>query len=197
MKNIGKPCAGKPHARFDEGGLGKTCPLLYPLVFHVDATPLVFHNKWFFHLRSTPLWLGLRRRASTATKMSQNFLTRPIAWGTDANFGCGGPRLNQTLKFFQSVPAKSIRSAVGMKVSSSLTGAPRRQVVNLRNSRISSSKALRNSQRSSGSFRGSTPGKFFVHHSSEKLSPERSMFGRNYVHMILQENMNSLSFLMR
>jgi len=21
MKNIGKPCAGKPHARFDEGGL--------------------------------------------------------------------------------------------------------------------------------------------------------------------------------
>ena len=23
MKNIGKPCAGKPHARFDEGGLAK------------------------------------------------------------------------------------------------------------------------------------------------------------------------------
>jgi len=23
MKNIGKPCAGKPHARFDEGGLEK------------------------------------------------------------------------------------------------------------------------------------------------------------------------------
>jgi hypothetical protein len=22
MKNIGKPCAGKPHARFDEGVLG-------------------------------------------------------------------------------------------------------------------------------------------------------------------------------
>ena len=21
MRNIGKPCAGKPHARFDEGGL--------------------------------------------------------------------------------------------------------------------------------------------------------------------------------
>jgi len=21
MKNIGKPCAGKPHARFDEGGM--------------------------------------------------------------------------------------------------------------------------------------------------------------------------------
>jgi hypothetical protein len=21
MKNIGKPCAGEPHARFDEGGL--------------------------------------------------------------------------------------------------------------------------------------------------------------------------------
>ncbi|HUV49487.1 MAG TPA: hypothetical protein VMW78_00480 [Anaerolineae bacterium] len=23
VKNIGKPCAGKPHARFDEGGLSK------------------------------------------------------------------------------------------------------------------------------------------------------------------------------
>jgi len=23
VKNIGKPCAGKPHARFDEGGLAK------------------------------------------------------------------------------------------------------------------------------------------------------------------------------
>ena len=31
MKNIGKPCAGKPHARFDEGGLVNTAsPLLYP-----------------------------------------------------------------------------------------------------------------------------------------------------------------------
>ena len=31
VKNIGKPCAGKPHARFDEGGQGETCSLLYPL----------------------------------------------------------------------------------------------------------------------------------------------------------------------
>jgi hypothetical protein len=30
VKNIGKPCAGKPHARFDEGGQGRTCSLLYP-----------------------------------------------------------------------------------------------------------------------------------------------------------------------
>ena len=28
-KNIGKPCAGEPHARFDEGGQVKTYPLLY------------------------------------------------------------------------------------------------------------------------------------------------------------------------
>jgi hypothetical protein len=33
VKNIGKPCAGKPHARFDEGGQVKTCSLLYLLVF--------------------------------------------------------------------------------------------------------------------------------------------------------------------
>ncbi len=31
MKNIGKPCAGKSHARFDEGGQPQGCSLLYPL----------------------------------------------------------------------------------------------------------------------------------------------------------------------
>ncbi len=35
MKNIGKPCAGKPHARFDEGGQAQACPLLYQL-FAID-----------------------------------------------------------------------------------------------------------------------------------------------------------------
>ena len=32
VKNIGKPCAGEPHARFDEGGQVGTCSLLYPLI---------------------------------------------------------------------------------------------------------------------------------------------------------------------
>ncbi len=32
VKNIGKPCAGKPQARFDEGGQGDTWSLLY-LIF--------------------------------------------------------------------------------------------------------------------------------------------------------------------
>ena len=32
MKNIGKPCAGEPHARFDEGGQAKACSLLYPII---------------------------------------------------------------------------------------------------------------------------------------------------------------------
>jgi len=36
MKNIGKPCAGKPHARFDEGGQASACSLLY-LIVHGDA----------------------------------------------------------------------------------------------------------------------------------------------------------------
>ena len=31
VKNIGKPCAGKSHARFDEGGQAKACPLLYSI----------------------------------------------------------------------------------------------------------------------------------------------------------------------
>ena len=30
VKNIGKPDAGKLHVRFDEGGLGEACSLLYP-----------------------------------------------------------------------------------------------------------------------------------------------------------------------
>ncbi len=30
MKYIGKPCAGEPHARFDEGGQARGCPLLSP-----------------------------------------------------------------------------------------------------------------------------------------------------------------------
>ena len=30
VKNIGKPCALIAHARFDEGGLARACPLLYP-----------------------------------------------------------------------------------------------------------------------------------------------------------------------
>jgi len=30
VKNIGKTDAGKLHVRFDEGGQGKTCSLLYP-----------------------------------------------------------------------------------------------------------------------------------------------------------------------
>jgi hypothetical protein len=32
VKNIGKPCAGKSQARFDEGGQGETSPLLYGLL---------------------------------------------------------------------------------------------------------------------------------------------------------------------
>ena len=38
MKNIGKPCPGKPHARFDEGGQAKACSLLYPIRAIADRT---------------------------------------------------------------------------------------------------------------------------------------------------------------
>jgi len=37
VKNIGKPCAGKPHARFDEGGQARACSLLYPFVFVLNG----------------------------------------------------------------------------------------------------------------------------------------------------------------
>ena len=38
VKNIGKPCAGKPHARFDEGGQARACSLLYPLGYRPDRS---------------------------------------------------------------------------------------------------------------------------------------------------------------
>jgi hypothetical protein len=41
VKNIGKPCAGKPHARFDEGGQGETCSLLYP-----ELSLKLTYKKW-------------------------------------------------------------------------------------------------------------------------------------------------------
>ena len=38
MKNIGKPCAGEPHARFDEGGQGRTVGSRYPRLTKVTGT---------------------------------------------------------------------------------------------------------------------------------------------------------------
>ena len=42
MKNIGKPCAGKPHARFDEGGQVTACFLLYPIIRYYSESFRVF-----------------------------------------------------------------------------------------------------------------------------------------------------------
>jgi hypothetical protein len=38
VKNIGKPCAGKLHARFDEGGQVRACLLLYPAISGLTAS---------------------------------------------------------------------------------------------------------------------------------------------------------------
>ena len=34
VKNIGKPCAGKPHARFDEGGLARLTTIVLNRCLH-------------------------------------------------------------------------------------------------------------------------------------------------------------------
>jgi len=33
VKNIGKPYAGEPHVRFDEGGQARACSLLYLFIY--------------------------------------------------------------------------------------------------------------------------------------------------------------------
>jgi four helix bundle protein len=51
VKNIGKPCAGKPHARFDEGGLvNTTSSLLYPNVR--SGTSIGAHYREAYRSRS-------------------------------------------------------------------------------------------------------------------------------------------------
>ena len=42
MKNIGMPCAGEPHARFDEGGQACACPLLYLGIPTISIADSVF-----------------------------------------------------------------------------------------------------------------------------------------------------------
>jgi len=42
VKNIGKPCTGEPHARFDEGGQARACSLLYPFSVFLDPVFLRF-----------------------------------------------------------------------------------------------------------------------------------------------------------
>ncbi|OGT12816.1 MAG: hypothetical protein A3F73_12980 [Gallionellales bacterium RIFCSPLOWO2_12_FULL_59_22] len=41
VKNIGKPYAGEPHVRFDEGGQARACSLLYPLTLPAPPKALV------------------------------------------------------------------------------------------------------------------------------------------------------------
>ena len=96
MKNIGKPCAGKPHARFDEGGLAKDsmgwlfrhrqtkgaetdmpiptetggCPLLYPFFRFICVVNLPFFdcNSFFKFLDGHELIRpdGMSRKGSLA-----------------------------------------------------------------------------------------------------------------------------------
>jgi len=68
VKNIGKPCAGKPHARFDEGGQGETCSLLYP-----DGYPSV---EGFNCFRSRSVVLPNRH---SDNEIIQNFLQNVFA----------------------------------------------------------------------------------------------------------------------
>ena len=43
VKNIGKPCAGEPQARFDEGGQGKTVLYSSPNIHIKKATKIALY----------------------------------------------------------------------------------------------------------------------------------------------------------
>ena len=109
VKNIGKPCAGKLHARFDEGGQARVCPLLY-LRF-----PLLTPQDEYRRQGKTD---EERREAyrSLFRAHVDEALVDEIRSATNGNFALGGKR-------FQS----QIARALGRRVSRGVAGRPRKE----------------------------------------------------------------------
>ena len=70
VKNIGKPCAGKPLARFDEGGQAKACSLLYPIRY--GPAPALRYRL------SLEFSISANRRMSTRSSASRS--SRLVSW---------------------------------------------------------------------------------------------------------------------
>jgi hypothetical protein len=56
VKNIGKPCTGKPYARFGDGGQGKTCSLLYLEFCNQELYALLKRGVTIVDIRTEPEW---------------------------------------------------------------------------------------------------------------------------------------------
>jgi hypothetical protein len=67
VKNIGKPCAEKLHARFDGGGQGETCSLLFPDSVPPGILQKQFVSDIYFRSKSGP----------DGTKFMNQFLPQP------------------------------------------------------------------------------------------------------------------------
>jgi hypothetical protein len=85
VKNIGKPCAGKPHARFDEGGQGDTCSLLYPEFTPEFTRCRRTRSDMFLHLTEKDLDRYIYRivslkRLKELFKAGNNVLLKPRKW---------------------------------------------------------------------------------------------------------------------
>ena len=80
VKNIGKPCAGKLHARFDEGGQAKACFLLYPVCRPLRGFPALLDWSGFLINSHDPL------RGHVLKHIRQNSLTRLCLYLSS----CGG-----------------------------------------------------------------------------------------------------------
>ena len=79
VKNIGKPCAGEPHARFDEGGLVKT------------ATARLFRHRQTKETETDKLNLKPLRPALYSTRNSSGIPLSPEFLVSPEFFSCGIP----------------------------------------------------------------------------------------------------------
>jgi len=79
VKNIGKPCAGKPHARFDEGGQARACSLLYlsPFAQYVSSNRPDLKNRV---IDITDLYVQLRYRDQASKPVLAEFVQKVKAF---------------------------------------------------------------------------------------------------------------------
>ena len=95
VKNIGKPCAGKSHARFDEGGQVRACSLLYlvdPRWHHLNTAFCPLANGYVIAYEKA-------FSSQSVNKIKNEFSDR-IIWVSDQdanNFACNAVNIGNDI----------------------------------------------------------------------------------------------------